>query len=760
MRGPAVVPRRARHARRCGPAGERFDELVLDIVTAIDERWQDRLGLVEYAVEDTPQIPDDWGDETVPLSSLVRGTGPGPDPAGALPAPDRAPLRDRDRPRGDGAHRRRRADRRAARHRRRGRSTRATVRRLTRYDRPGRTSGDQAGAHRAASAAAPTAPRSLTSTRRPTSAPVRVERDQRQRRPRRAAAIRAAVAGLDSRRGARGRTTARRPRPRSAGRAPPGGVAPATHQALRAGRAGATAASLVDRRAGDREGQVAACRERTVAVTGPVAVSRERLDALGGTACADAAAGHLATDAGARTGSRRRRRARRSTLVADQLERDPDLVVAGVGQRRACASAGPVRQPETYDVGGGLGLRRAASRGRAGRGPTRSSTSSTLAAEPAAGRDDLAARGRPGLGRPRRGRADVERPPGTRDAAQGRDARRARCRPSTVTSATAGPLSGLTRVEDRGVLGAGADAGEPALGRGRLAAATADLAIAARVATRPAAEVGAAVDDDVRRRRRLRDGDADAGRRLGVVARPIRERDRRPRPVTVLRAGPRRRRAAAAGQTSVAAVEGRLVGGRVGGRAASAGRTSSERAPRSAAGAPPRAGVSGDGRLRRVAVRRPGAACPEARTGAGSGSSVAAPPRLSHGRGGAGRAPPGSPGPARPGAATAQPPRPGPSRPLASSGRSTCQARVLRSSALACVEPGGGVEHGGDIAVGGRAAARRTRCRASPSAVDDAGRRRDTSARTSAVKSASSSVSVRTSSSPSGDRRRRAGSCR
>ena len=41
-------------------------------------RWQQRLGLVEYAVEDTPLVPDDWGDEAVPLSSLVRGTGSEP----------------------------------------------------------------------------------------------------------------------------------------------------------------------------------------------------------------------------------------------------------------------------------------------------------------------------------------------------------------------------------------------------------------------------------------------------------------------------------------------------------------------------------------------------------------------------------------------------------------------------------------------------------------------------------------------------------
>jgi predicted Zn-dependent protease with MMP-like domain len=74
MRGPGVLPavpgRPEQRTRR-----ERFDELALGIVTEVDARWQDRLGLVEYAVEDTPQLPDDWTPGTVPLSSLVRGTG-------------------------------------------------------------------------------------------------------------------------------------------------------------------------------------------------------------------------------------------------------------------------------------------------------------------------------------------------------------------------------------------------------------------------------------------------------------------------------------------------------------------------------------------------------------------------------------------------------------------------------------------------------------------------------------------------------------
>ena len=77
MRGPAVLPAvPGRPALRT--SRERFDDLTLGIVTEIDRRWQDRLGLVEYAVEDTPQLPDDWATGTVPLASLVRGSGATP----------------------------------------------------------------------------------------------------------------------------------------------------------------------------------------------------------------------------------------------------------------------------------------------------------------------------------------------------------------------------------------------------------------------------------------------------------------------------------------------------------------------------------------------------------------------------------------------------------------------------------------------------------------------------------------------------------
>jgi predicted Zn-dependent protease with MMP-like domain len=77
MRGPGVLPTTP-GVPALRTARERFDDLALGIVTDIDRRWQDRLGLVEYAVEDTPQIPDDWSAGTVPLSSLVRGTGTTP----------------------------------------------------------------------------------------------------------------------------------------------------------------------------------------------------------------------------------------------------------------------------------------------------------------------------------------------------------------------------------------------------------------------------------------------------------------------------------------------------------------------------------------------------------------------------------------------------------------------------------------------------------------------------------------------------------
>jgi len=77
MRGPGVMPRQwGTPALRTDR--ERFDAIVLGAVEAVEARWHSRLGLVEYAVEDAPLVPDDWEDEGVPLATLVRGTGGDP----------------------------------------------------------------------------------------------------------------------------------------------------------------------------------------------------------------------------------------------------------------------------------------------------------------------------------------------------------------------------------------------------------------------------------------------------------------------------------------------------------------------------------------------------------------------------------------------------------------------------------------------------------------------------------------------------------
>jgi hypothetical protein len=55
-----------------------FDEIVLGVVRRIDERWHDELGLIEFAVEEAPIVPEDWAADTVPLASLVRGSGATP----------------------------------------------------------------------------------------------------------------------------------------------------------------------------------------------------------------------------------------------------------------------------------------------------------------------------------------------------------------------------------------------------------------------------------------------------------------------------------------------------------------------------------------------------------------------------------------------------------------------------------------------------------------------------------------------------------
>ena len=80
MRGPAVLPGplSPHGVPIVRPAREVFDSVVLGVVGRLEERWHDQLGLIEFAVEETPIVPDDWSAETVPLASLVRGSGTSP----------------------------------------------------------------------------------------------------------------------------------------------------------------------------------------------------------------------------------------------------------------------------------------------------------------------------------------------------------------------------------------------------------------------------------------------------------------------------------------------------------------------------------------------------------------------------------------------------------------------------------------------------------------------------------------------------------
>lgn len=80
MRGPGLLP------GPLSPAGvpaarspkATFDAIVVAVLEDLESRWHAELGLVEFAVEEAPMVPDDWDADTVPLASLVRGTGAAP----------------------------------------------------------------------------------------------------------------------------------------------------------------------------------------------------------------------------------------------------------------------------------------------------------------------------------------------------------------------------------------------------------------------------------------------------------------------------------------------------------------------------------------------------------------------------------------------------------------------------------------------------------------------------------------------------------
>lgn len=79
-RGPAVLP--GPLSPHGVPAGRSpkadFDALVLTVVHDLEQRWSEELGLVEFAVEETPLVPDDWDAPTIPLATLVPGSGTEP----------------------------------------------------------------------------------------------------------------------------------------------------------------------------------------------------------------------------------------------------------------------------------------------------------------------------------------------------------------------------------------------------------------------------------------------------------------------------------------------------------------------------------------------------------------------------------------------------------------------------------------------------------------------------------------------------------
>lgn len=77
MRGLAVLPGPLTPdgvPLALGPR-DRFDATVLDIVSALEARWADELAAVEFVVEETPVLPEDWAATTVPLASVVAGDG-------------------------------------------------------------------------------------------------------------------------------------------------------------------------------------------------------------------------------------------------------------------------------------------------------------------------------------------------------------------------------------------------------------------------------------------------------------------------------------------------------------------------------------------------------------------------------------------------------------------------------------------------------------------------------------------------------------
>lgn len=84
---PATVPLRRSRA-------EQFDDLVLDAVEDLEQRWAAELRGVEFAVEDVP--PDVAGDAEVPLARLMPRAGGDPARVVVYRRPLELRARDRD----------------------------------------------------------------------------------------------------------------------------------------------------------------------------------------------------------------------------------------------------------------------------------------------------------------------------------------------------------------------------------------------------------------------------------------------------------------------------------------------------------------------------------------------------------------------------------------------------------------------------------------------------------------------------------------
>ena len=67
MRGPALPGVPANRSR-----SERFDQLALDMMDELWERFPEELGHVQLGVEEVPFLPGSWSDDSVPLSTYVE----------------------------------------------------------------------------------------------------------------------------------------------------------------------------------------------------------------------------------------------------------------------------------------------------------------------------------------------------------------------------------------------------------------------------------------------------------------------------------------------------------------------------------------------------------------------------------------------------------------------------------------------------------------------------------------------------------------